>query len=161
MSDTTAQDAPKPQPPATDAPAREPEVETDWKAEARKWEQRAKDNLARATEHESAAKRLAELEDAQKSEVEKANDRAAKAEQALAAAQSQALRAEVAASKGVPLELIHGTSRDELEAAADALIAFRGEQKPAAPFVAREGNNPQPAASDARESIRALFGRGQ
>lgn len=36
-------------------------AETDWKAEARKWEARAKDNLASARVNEDAAKRLAEL----------------------------------------------------------------------------------------------------
>lgn len=48
---------------------------TDWKAEARKWEQRAKDN-------KSAATKLNQLEDANKSETEKLNERATKAETA-------------------------------------------------------------------------------
>ena len=43
---------------------------TDWKAEARKWEQRAKDN-------KSAADRLAAFEESQKTEAEKLADRLA------------------------------------------------------------------------------------
>lgn len=58
-----------PQAPAqetTEAPKPEaPKNEPDWKAEARKWEQRAKENTA-------AAKKLAELEAAQATEQEKA-----------------------------------------------------------------------------------------
>lgn len=138
---------------ATEAPAQE----TDWKTEARKWEARAKDNLARASENEAAAKRLAELEDSQKSEIEKAIARAEQAERALQASELRALRSEVAAAKQIPVDLLTGTTKDELEASADALIAFRGEQaKPVAPYVAREGNNPKPAADERREFLNRL-----
>ncbi len=47
---------------------------TDWKAEARKWEARAKENR-------DAANRLQQLEDANKSETEKLTERATAAEQ--------------------------------------------------------------------------------
>src|SRR5690606_9263553 len=63
--------------------------DVDWKAEARKWEKRAKANAA-------AAKRLAEIEEAQKSEAEKAAERLAKAERAAAEAEARALRRDIA-----------------------------------------------------------------
>lgn len=71
---------------------------TDWVAEARKWEKRAKDNSAAAKANADAAKRLAALEDANKSETEKLTDRATKAEQERDAltAQLDALRREQA-----------------------------------------------------------------
>ena len=77
-------------PPATDGP--------DWKAEARKWEQRAKENS-------SAAARLQELEDAQKSELQKMQDAIAERDAQLAdlprKARAEAIRfASLATSAG-------------------------------------------------------------
>lgn len=48
------------------------------------------------------------------------------AEERLAALEAERLRAEVAAAKGVPADLLHGSTREELEAYADRLLAFRG-----------------------------------
>lgn len=81
----------------------------------------------------SAAEKLAEIEAANQSEAEKAQARAEAAERRAAELEVQALRAEVANEKGVPAKLLAGATREELEAAADELIAFRGEQKPPAP----------------------------
>ena len=53
-------------------------------------------------------------------------------EQELAAERSARARAEVAASTGVPAELLSGGTVEELTASAEALLKFRGEQKPAA-----------------------------
>lgn len=104
--------------PATPTPV-EPAKETDWKAEARKWEDRAKAN-------KSAAERLAEIEEASKSAEQKAAERLEAAERKAADLEQKADRAEVAAEKGVPVALISGGTRAEMEASADALIAFRG-----------------------------------
>lgn len=60
MSDNPTEETATEEPTPTPEPAQEP----DWKAEARKWEKRAKENT-------DAAARLAELEDAQKSEHQK------------------------------------------------------------------------------------------
>jgi len=125
MSDTAvtapaAQPAPVPTEPATEAPVVEtPAQETDWKAEARKWEERAKAN-------KSAAEKLAEIEEASKSAEQKAAERLELAEKRAVELEQKADRAEVAAEKGVPMGLIHGSTRAEMEAAADALIAFKG-----------------------------------
>lgn len=35
----------------------------------------------------------------------------------------------MAAAKGVPVGLLHGSTKEELESSADALIEFRGEKK--------------------------------
>lgn len=78
-----------PAPPAQ-APAEAPAVkETDWKAEARKWEERAKAN-------NSAAERLAEIEEASKSAEQKAAERLATAEKAAAAAEAKVIRRDIA-----------------------------------------------------------------
>lgn len=109
----------------TQAPDLSAEVDK-WKALSRKNEQRARDN-------ESAAKRLAEIEDANKSELEKVLARAEAAEKAVAEATATALRASVANTKGVPLELLSGSTQEDLEASADKLLAFKGTAPKAGP----------------------------
>ena len=79
------------------------------------------------------AAKLAEIESANQTEAEKVLARLDAAEKRAVELESKALRAEVAAAKGVPSALLTGSTQEELEAAADALIAFRGEQKPAGP----------------------------
>lgn len=81
----------------------------------------------------SAAEKLAEIEAANQTEAEKTQARLEVAEKRAAELEVQYLRAEVANEKGVPAKLLAGATREELEAAADELIAFRGEQKPPAP----------------------------
>lgn len=121
----------------------EPKQETDWKAEARKWESRAKENLTAAKANEAAAQRLAELEESQKTEAQKAQERLDAAEKRAAELELKATRAEVAAAKGVPVDLLSGSTQEELEASADALIAFRGEQA-RGPVIPNQGETPGP-----------------
>lgn len=77
QADTSNDDAPGPAETSTDTPPADAPQEdtTDWKAQARKWEARAKENSA-------AAAKLAKLEDANKTELQKAADRATAAEKA-------------------------------------------------------------------------------
>ncbi len=72
------------------------------------------------------AKRFDEFEEASKTELQKAADRATAAEAKFAEIEARAMRAEVAAAKGIPATLLSGTTQEELEASADALIAFKG-----------------------------------
>ena len=142
-----------------DAPA-----ETDWQAEARKWEKRSKENLATAKANEAAAKRLAELEESQKTEAQKVQERLDAAEKRAAELELKATRAEVAAAKGVPVELLSGSTQEELEAAADALIAFRGTPGAAAAptgAVMTVGKEPQrPGNVPITEQIAAAEAAG-
>jgi ATPase subunit of ABC transporter with duplicated ATPase domains len=94
---------------------------------------RERKKFADYDELKKAAEKLSKLEEANKTEAEKAAARAEAAEKRAAELEAKALRAEVAASKGVPVALLTGGTQEELEAAADALIAFRGEQKTAGP----------------------------
>lgn len=127
MTDTT--DA------APETPAQAPEeakpkppqkAETDWRAEAKKWEQRSKENA-------TAAQRLAELEEAQKTEAQKLAERAEAAERDLAAVRLESLRTRVAITKGVPAELVdrlRGDTEDDLTEDADRLLALLQPGKP-------------------------------
>jgi hypothetical protein len=75
------------------------------------------------------AAKFDELEEEKKSELDKLTSKATKAEQRAIAAEQALLKSEVAREKGVPVKLLTGSTKEELEAAADELIAFRGEQK--------------------------------
>lgn len=102
--------------------------ETDWKAEARKWEQRAKENT-------EAAKKLADIEEANKTEIQKAQERAAAAEQRATQAELTALKVRIAAEKGVPVEVLHGNDEAAITAAADKVLAWAESSKKPAPAV--------------------------
>jgi hypothetical protein len=73
------------------------------------------------------AAKLDEIEAANASEIEKAQAKATKAEQAAAQAEAKLTRFEVAAEKQIPadaLDLLNGSSREELEASAEKILAL-------------------------------------
>ena len=146
-----------------EVPAQEPEQqETDWRAMSRKWEQRAKDANAKLKELEPVAAKVAELEEASKSELEKAQERAERAERALAEASATAVRAEVAAEKGVPVALLSGDSREALIASAEALLAFRDETARKGNYVPSEGRNSNiDKGGDTRAFVNTLWESAQ
>lgn len=80
-------------------------------------------------EVKARAAKLDEIEAANKTEAEKVAERLAAAEKRAVELEARALRSDVALAKGVPASLLTGSTQEELEAAADALIEFRGEQK--------------------------------
>lgn len=119
-----APEAPKPAPPAADkAP------EKDWAAEAEKWKALARKHEDQSKANADKARRYDEFEESQKTEQQKLEERAKAAEAKAAEIELRALKAEVANEKGVPANLLTGTTAEELAAAADALLAFRGEKK--------------------------------
>lgn len=119
----------------TNQPDAEPQgsAEVDWKAQARKWEARAKDAAA---DRELAAK-WREYESLQKSEHEKLAEELAKAHAIASEATSKLTRYEVAAAKGIPadaIDLLNGNTREDLEAAAEKLMSLIADQsKPKSP----------------------------
>ena len=110
------------------------ETETDWKAESRKWEARAKKNS-------KAAEELERLKEAQLSELERANKRAEEAESKLKAFEKtqelEKLRAAVAAKHGVPGNLIAGETEEEMNEWAKRLTDFNGSSS--APKLEKPG----------------------
>lgn len=77
------------------------------------------------TEAQEAKARAQEYEDRDKSELEKLTGKLSKAEQAKADAEARLLRFEIAAEKQIPadaLDLLTGTTREELEAKAEKLL---------------------------------------
>lgn len=132
----------------TPAPEVKPEPQgesVDWKAEARKWEARAK------ADHEVAQK-WREYEQSQKSEHEKLAEELARAKAEASQASATLLRYEIAAEKGIPnaaLDLLTGSTREELAANADKLLSLIADQsKPKSPLPDENQGKPAPAAVD-------------
>lgn len=150
---TPADVAPAAQPdPATDAPTPEPKVdEIDWKAKAREWEKRAKDNKA-------AADRLAEIEEANKTEAQKQADRLASLEREAHQAKAEALRFKIASKFQIGEEdaelFLTGTDEETLTKQAERLAQRADEAgRPRAPKPdPNQGRTPNGAPLDPRSA---------
>ena len=126
-------------------PQGEESKRTDWKAEARKWENLAKKGKA-------AEEELAKLKEAQMTEQEKANARAEKAEQELAAIKAENERMLAArdwsGKEGVPLELLEYCKAEDMEAFCKAYKAAQLQVHSVAPAsfsrIARDGGKVDP-----------------
>lgn len=103
------------------------------------------------------AAQLDEIEESKKSEIEKATARADELEAKLAAAELSVLKADVAAAKGVPAKLLTGSTQEELEAAADELIEFRGEQNQAPRSSAFKDVSGEPVKGDTGSQFADFF----
>lgn len=97
------------------------------------------------------ASKLDEQEQANKTELQKALERAEAAEKKAGEHEHAALRASVAADKGVPASGLTGSTKAELEKSADDLIAWRDANG--------SGKKP-PAGSTALSAFRSGAGAG-
>lgn len=130
-----------------------------WKAIAREQEKRAKANVA-------AAKRLAEIEEANKTAEEKAAERIAAAEQRAQELELKATRGEISGATGVPVEILAGpedATAEAIQAYAEKLVAWRGntaapERPPFGVHVPNEGKTPPNVSLD--EQIAAASKAG-
>lgn len=138
-------------PPATQA-------DLDRIVESRLAKERAK--YAGYHDFKAKAERLDQAEEAAKTELQKAQDAAAAAEKRATDAEAKALRGEIAAARGVPAALLSGSTQEELEAAADALLAFKGPGDHA-PSTPGDGEDVNARTDDrsARELVAAALGR--
>lgn len=127
------------------------------------WKQKSRENEARAKANADAAKRLAEIEEAQKTEAQKAADRLAAAEKEAADAKREALKLRVASRFQIGDEdadlFLTATDEATLTKQAERLAGREAERRKNGNHVPREGQQPPPAgASDEREAVRAIFG---
>lgn len=125
-----------------------------WKAKAREQEKRAKDNA-------DAAKRLAEIEQSQKSEAEKSADRIKQLEGEAESARRDALRFKVASEFGIATEraelLLTGSDEETMRRQAEALKGESDERKKQGNRAPSEGATTPTSAGDDREFVRQLF----
>lgn len=125
-------------------------AETDWKAEARKWESRAKAN-------HDAARQLAELQDAQRTDAEKLADAQATIKRFEAAEQRRTWADEVSSDTGVPANLLTGDTLEAMRSSAEALTTWAAETRKAHPVI---DHTRTPNTSDTTSTfMRQLFGR--
>lgn len=145
--------------PASEEPATG-EAAKDWQAEAEKWKRLSRDNESRAKENATAAKRLAQIEEANKTAEQKAEERTRQAEQTASSAAAEAARLRVALSKGLPADLVDrlvGSTPEELAEDADRLMALI---KPAAPSFDAGARTTAAAPTDMNALIRQKAGLG-
>ncbi|GHD70153.1 hypothetical protein GCM10010317_076850 [Streptomyces mirabilis] len=180
--------AQSPPPQQQAAPARQSAVEppkaeaTDWESEATKWKAlsrqhenkhlaalgfKSKDEIDQLRQ---AAQKYTEFEDAQKSEIQKANERAQTFEQQLADERAQNTRLLAAATHNIPPELIEllgsGTA-DEINSRAEVLAERLRATAPApAPVSSRPVESLTPGAAPSSAApvdpdawIRKMAGR--
>ena len=91
------------------------EPTTDWKANSRKWEDRAKSNKEQL---DAALKKIDELQASQ------ATDTTEQLEQANAKIAELKLKIKVSKDKGVPVELLQGSDEEAITASANALTSY-------------------------------------
>lgn len=98
---------------------------------------------------EAATARLRELEDRDKSDLEKAAQRATESERRATEAEAKLLRVQIAAEKNMPasaVALLTGTTREEIEASAASLAAYAQDLEKKAPgFDGGARRDPPPA----------------
>lgn len=100
-------------------------------AEAKKWRELSRKTEAQAKKGAEAQKKLAEIEEANKTEAQKLADRAAAADQRAAAAELKYHRTLAAATYGLPPGLINsiaGATEDEINESAETLAASINER---------------------------------
>ena len=95
------------------------------------------------------ADRARELEESQKSEVERATQRAAEAEARAAALERNVARDRIARDKGLGdfAEFLTGDTEDDITAAADRLAALIPPRAPGRPVETLQPGNTPPAAA--------------
>lgn len=127
---------------------------------AKRLEQQARNQFGDYEDVKAKAARLDELEQASKTEADKQRERLEAAERELAETRVTALRATIASRKGIDPDLLTGSTEEEIEAFADKLIAFRGEQQPARPGSAAIGrvNTPETKGTPADRFAAQLEG---
>lgn len=116
---------------------------TDWKAEARKWESRAKENKSAADELEKLRVERDDLS-GRVSAFEVREERASWAR-------------EVAEEAGVPADVLRGETRDEMAAHAQEIKTLLSSAR--GPVVPAQGKTGRVNVTDPnREAVRTLFG---
>jgi hypothetical protein len=123
---------------------------TKWKSLSRKNEDQAKANADKAKQFDT-------LEESKKTELQKAQDELARIQAELATERSTSLKSQVAAAKGVPAELLTGSTQEELEAAADALLTFKGVPKAPVQDAAASTVTGKPVAPEGQITSREVL----
>lgn len=119
-------------------------------------EERAK--YANYEKYKADSEKLAEIENANKSELEKFKERAESAEAALAAIkqaeEQMAWKKEVSEKTGVPAEVIQGNTKEDMESFAESIQKYFPQPDASRPYVSSDGFAPSNAG---KKSTRKQF----
>ena len=147
--------APVPTPPVEAPQAQDAEPKTFDADYVRKLREESAKYRTAAKANEDAAKRFVEIEEANKTEAQKLAERLAAAEAKALAAESRALRSDIAREGGVPPELLQGDTEEAMRASLAALLAFKGERRMAMPPAEGvQGNTGRPIGAGASQLTR-------
>lgn len=109
-------------------------------------------------ELKAKAEKYDEAEEANKSELQKALDKANKLQTELDDLRTQntirQVRDEVSQTTGVPATLLTGSTKEECEAQANAIAAYKAQSTPAAYPTVKDGGDPQ---LNAKKTTRDQF----
>jgi hypothetical protein len=125
-------------------------------AEARKWRDLSRKNEAQAKKNADAARKLAEIDEASKTEAQKLTDRAAAAEQRATESEARYHRTLAAATYGLPPSLIDriaGATEEEINSSAEELAA-EINQRVAEQVAAAATGQPRTGGTRPVESLR-------
>lgn len=125
-------------------------------AQSRKWEQRSKDNAAKAKKYDELAAQS--MTDAEK--LDAASKRADEAEAKLAQYEAETQRAkdaaDVSAETGVPANLLTATGKEAMKAQAESILSFAKGQ-PSAPIFKSDGSKPGAQKKTPQDSFADFF----
>lgn len=128
------------------------------------WKQKSRENEKQAKANADAARRLAEIEESQKTEAQKTADRLAAAEKDAADARAEALRLRIASKFGIGDEdadlFLSGTDEATLTRQAERLAGRETERKKSGNHVPREGSTPPASSNEMSEFRESLFNAG-
>lgn len=151
-----------------EATATETEASTEQETETKPaetvdfWKQKAREQEKRAKENAAAAKRLAELEESQKSEADKQTDRIKQLETEAESARRDALRFKVASEFGIASEraelLLTGSDEETMRRQAEALKGESDERKKQGNRAPSEGRTQSSTSDPKRDFLRGLTG---
>lgn len=156
-----------PEPEPTEEPTTEQEHLGDAGKKALESEREARKSLEKqlretAKAREALESKVREFEDRDKTETEKAAARIKELEAALAEKDSvlskkdrDILRRDVARDKGVPVSAVTGDTKEEMEAAADDLLQWRGTQ-PKKSTGFQSGASAPNSANDKEKAANAI-----
>lgn len=135
----------------------EPKDPTDWKAEAEKWKAHSRKHEGQAKANADAAKRLQEIEDEKKSEIEKLTERTKAAEAKADAAEREVGRLRIALRKGLTetqAKRLVGDTDEELESDADELLESFGGKKDGDKTEKPDADKPKGTDRRPKETLR-------
>ena len=109
------------------------------------WKRRSRENEAKAKANADAAKRLADLEDRDKTEQQRAADALAAAQKAAADAQAETVRYRAAAEHGITggdIDLLGGGDQEDVLARAERIGALLAAERELGELKAQKGAPP-------------------